>query len=265
MQKKIVIALTIITLSSLILSSTSKPAYSLAKLGSGYTTTNFFSLVTSLLTSFPNNDRPNSLLDGYAHIFHCDLVKENFYNEFEWTKIREILNAEIDKIDKEYYRYYEFSGPIYLNKYNFQKAAFPIALGYSMKNVGVLNIYTLKFNNARNAMCSDHIYKSTKGRRDNITEIMPSNFFVKLVKPITIEHVRVSPEKAKRLVELWAKNKVRDRKLYIRFRTKISTLYSVEEKNGIASKVVFNGKLEAIDIFIDSELTIPFTSIETDT
>ncbi len=260
MQQKVIIAITIMTMSLFLMISVIRPAYSLEKLGSGYVTANYFSLTTLLLASYQNNERPLYLTDGYAHIFYCNLVKSKFTDEFEWEKIREIINSEIDKIDKEYYKSFEVSSVVYIGKYDFETNSFPLLENSQINNVGFLSIYSLSIPNSTEMACYDYVLKKDK----TLIEIIPNIFVIKLPAPLTINRIRVTPEKAKYLVRLLSKKKLKNRKLYIRFRLNIIGLDSVKRTNWGGDKVTFNGKLDAIDIFVDPEMTIPITSISVD-
>ncbi len=236
-----------------------KQSYAISKIGSGYTIANFRSLINTVVASYTGLDRPGNLIDGYARLFHCDVVTEKFNNEFEWQKIRDNLNAEIDRIDREYYRYYEFSGPIELDRYNFEKGEFPLSEVSKLDHIGFLSIYMLPSAGSLRTYCGEPFVASDT---EAIEDFLPIKFILQLDRPVSLSGIKVDQDVAKDFVRNIAKRSGGSRIVYIRFRVKITDLLKVKEKEYRDREAVFSGSVKELDIFMDEGLTQHFSSIK---
>jgi len=251
MKLKISIAIFALVLSVFSLVSVKK-SHAFSEIGTGYIVANFNSLVTTFLLSLPSDERDVKYIDGYSRLFECDLVQKYFNNEFEWQQIREVLNTKIDKLDREYFSYYEFGGSIDLEKYDFEKEAFPATSESVLTGIRLLNMYKLGSQSQRGRKyCSDSFTKHERF----ISAHLPTIFSVKVLSPITFKSLPMDAEKAKKFVTTAEENpKTKTRKIYLRFRVKLDAVADVRNRSS-QLEVVFHGELFSADAFLDKNFT----------
>lgn len=250
MKFKISIAIFALVLSVFSLVSVKK-SHAFSEIGTGYIVANFNSLVTTFLLSLPSDERDVQFLDGYARLFECDLVKKYFDNEFEWQQIREVMNTKIDKLDREYFSYYEFGGSVDLEKYDFDKETFPATEESVLTGIRLLNMFKLGAQAQRGKKnCSEAFVKHQRF----ISSHLPTIFSVKVLSPITFKQLPMDAEQAKKFVTVAEENKDKTRKIYIRFRVKLDAVADVRKRSS-QQEVIFHGELFSADAFLDKNFT----------
>lgn len=232
--------------------SASKKVNAFAEIGTGYLSANYNSLVTTFLLSLPDDEREPRYIDGYSRLFECPLVMEHYNNEFEWQKIRDIINTKIDRLDREYFSYYEFGGSVELEQYNFDKQAFPVNRRSELIGVRLFNVFRYSTETQRGAKnCAQAFTK----HEQFISYHIPSIFSVKILSPITFKELPMEPQKAKAFAQYAEKNtKKQTRKIYIRFRIKLDSLADIRKWGG-QEEAIFHGELYSADIFLDKNFT----------
>lgn len=258
MKFKISIAIFALVLSVFSLVSVKK-SHAFSEIGTGYSVANFNSLVTTFLLSLPSDERDVKFIDGYSRLFECELVKKYFDNEFEWQQLREVLNTKIDKLDREYFSYYEFGGSIDLKKYDFEKEAFPATDESTLTGIRLLNMFKLSAQGQRGKKyCSSFFDKEERF----ISAHLPTIFSVKVLSPITFKQLPMDAEKAKQFISLAEEDKKsKTRRIYIRFRVKLDAVADVRNRSS-QLEVVFHGELFSADAFLDKNFTKHVASLK---
>lgn len=235
-------------------------AQAFAEIGTGYIVANYNSLITTFLLSQPPDNRPPKNIDGYARIFACPLVTEYYYNEFEWRKVRENMNMTINRLDREYFSYYEFAGTVELDPYNFENELFPLSKETTLVGIRLLNMFrysTVTQFSGKN--CSEAFYKSAK----SISTHLPISFSVRLPTAISLRDVPMPPKAAEQFVKIVESHpKKNTRKVHVRFRVRLDAIADTRDLGATQEEVIFNGQLMGMDVFADKDLTQHLAKIE---
>lgn len=235
-------------------------AQAFAEIGTGYIVANYNSLVTTYLLSQPPDSRPPKNVDGYARIFACPLVMEYYKNEFEWRKVRDNMNMSINRLDREYFSYYEFSGSVDLDPYDFEKEIFPLNVNATLQGVRLLNMFRYSTQSQRGEKNCAHAFN--KGQQF-IAAHLPTSFSVRLPTAINFKEIAMTPKEAERFVNtVMPHDKTNTRKVHIRFRVRLDAIADTRISGTIQEEVIFNGQLLEMDVFADKELTQHMTKIE---
>lgn len=184
--------------------------------------------------------------DDYARLMYCGLYEEKFASDFEWNTIR---NQLIDRIKqkKEYFRtQYEISGIIYLGRYNFETQDFPLVEKSSLFNVSSL------------VLIDDQGITTQGACMSKYQNSFPRSYVVKLKQALTVDRLKVPLDEAEKLLARMEKVKNKDRRLYIRFRVRVSSAAPSGRGSTYGS---FVGDVTAIDVFYDKERTRYFGRI----
>lgn len=185
-------------------------------------------------------------VDDYARLMYCGLYEEKFASDFEWNTIR---NQLIDRIKqkKEYFRtQYEISGIIYLGRYNFETQDFPLVDKSSLFNVSSLVLIDEQ-GAALPGNCMSKYQNS-----------FPRSYVVKLKQALTVDRLKVPLDEAEKLLARMEKVKNKDRRLYIRFRVRVSGATPPSRGSLFGN---FLGDVVGIDVFYDKERTRYFGRI----
>ncbi len=197
------------------------------------------------------NIKDPEILGHYASIFYCPLFKEKFENDFEWNTLREQISSRL-LLKKEHYRsLYEVTGVVYLGRYNFDTQDFPLAGESRMFNVGSMVMVQGRYPN------------NCKIERRVAIVLFPMIYMLYLKQPFTLDRLKISMDEAEALLKRMELEKNAERKLFIRFRSKIQSLYAGKMVDTSVT-AGFLGELTAVDIFFDREMTQLVTSIPID-
>lgn len=196
--------------------------------------------------------------DDYAKLNFCGLYKDKYKNDFEWNKVRQqIINRVLSK--KDYYRLqYELDGTINLDRYNFDTQDFPLTAATAMERVGSMILYD-NSNASDNpkghnrVLCSD----------DSLTRVFPGNYMFVLTQPLTFDRLKLPMDEAKALLERMASIKNTERRLYVRFRLRVTGIDKVHTttRSDAVVQVNVKGDIVALDVFLDHDMTKYLTSI----
>lgn len=199
----------------------------------------------------------DKVVDEYAKMNYCDVYKEKFHNDFEWTQFRKLLIQKVQS-KKEYYRVlYEISGVVYLGRYNFDTQDFPFIKNSALVNVGSLQLYRLRKTFADDArkkvLCDDKTMSS----------VFPDYYIFELSQPRTFDRLKLPMDEAKKLLDRMDRTGNSDRRLYVRFRLKVISVNPVSVAGNSGSLPVYlRGEMTGIDLFLDREMTQPFARVE---
>jgi len=122
----------------------------------------------------------NQAIDNYMRINECDLYKEYFHNEFEWTGIRNATKEFLVSNNKKFPENFQFMQPISLGEYDFEKKGFKLAEEYALHGV------------KRFEITSDKLGANVCG------DIMPIYNYPKVIaleltRPLTFDFFEVDP------------------------------------------------------------------------
>jgi hypothetical protein len=200
-----------------------------------------------------NNPR---VADDYAKMNFCGIYKEKYRNDFEWNKVRQqITNRILSK--KDYYRLqYELDGTINLDRYNFDTQDFPLTAKTAMVRVGSMILYdtTAANDNPKGRsrlLCND----------DVLTRLFPGMYMFILTQPLTFDRLKLPMDEAKALLDRFSSTKNNDRRLYVRFRMRVTGIARVHSNQADNVAVDVKGDVVSLDVFLDSAMTKFMTSI----
>lgn len=221
--------------------------------GEAYATPTFRELSQMLVMLDGVNINDPKVADDYAKLLYCGLYKEKYRDDFEWNKVRQqLVNRVISK--KDYYRIqYELAGSINLDRYNFDTQDFPLTPQTEMVRVGSMILYdfSVETDTRIRVLCRD----------DSHSKVFPGHYLFVLSQPLTFNRLKLPVDEAKALLERMNTTKNRDRRLYVRFRLRITGIEKMASTRSENVQVMLKGEMTNIDIFHDAELTKYLTSI----
>lgn len=133
-----------------------------------------------------NNDR---YIDNFLMLNECDIYKDYINHEFKWKKIREDARDFIRNNKSGFSLRFEVVQPLRLGEYDFEKQSFDIIDKYKIKGVGRFEVY------------AEDVYDSLCGSRsDGKIEGYPRALIVEFSRPVQLESIPVSPEKADKYI-----------------------------------------------------------------
>lgn len=181
----------------------------------------------------------DKILDEYAQVNYCELYQNYFDNDFEWQRIRDAIRDDIKENLKTYPRYYDVVGPMYIDRYDFEREAFRLKPESKILNVGRLTIYEEVSN----------VYHCD---RTSPSDYFPVKFIAWLNQPVNITQIKMEPEDAKALLDRLDR-RLETRMVYVRFRILI---LAVRDVTGISrgAKANMHAVLEDISFFEDNQL-----------
>ncbi len=197
-----------------------------------------------------------TVADDYAKMNFCSLYKDKYKNDFEWNKVRQQIITRIQS-KKDYYRLqYELDGTIALDRYNFDTQDFPLTPQTAMERVGSMILYdsgTAPDNQTKNVriLCND----------DHFTKTFPGSYMLVMTQPLTFDRLKLPMDEAKALLERMASQKNAERRLYVRFRMRVTGIDKVRGNRDVAIEVDVKGEVVAVDVFLDHDMTKYLTSI----
>ena len=234
-------------------------AQAFAEIGTGFLVANYGSLITTYLLSQPPDNRSSKNIDGYARIFACPLVLEHYKNEFEWRKVRDNMNMAINRMDREYFSYYEFSGAVELDSYNFEKEIFPLSKTTNISGIRLLNVFRYSTQSQRGERNCAQAF----GKKDQFIAFhLPTSFSIRLPTAINLKEIPMTPKEAEHFVSLVQAGEGNTRKVYIRFRARLDAIAEIRTIGTTQEEVIFNGQLLEMDVFADRILTQHMAKIE---
>lgn len=225
--------------------------------GESYAEANFRDLSQTLVLMDGVSIEEPKVLEEYAKMNYCEIYKEKFQDDFEWSQFRKLVVQKVQS-KKEYYRnLYQISGIVFLGRYNFDTQDFPFVDNSALMNVGSLQLFELnrKSNNADTArlLC---------GGTDKST-LLPNKYVFELNQPLTFDRLKLPMEEAKHLLDRMDQMGNADRRLYVRFRMRVISVMPIDPKLlNVNITARMRGELTAIDIFLDRDLTQPFATVE---
>jgi len=216
-------------------------AFAAKDIGEGYARPTYRELMQSfiLLNGFDIQDP--KIADEYGRIVYCDLYLKNFKNDIVWKRTRDEIVSRAQR-KKEYFRTkFEMVSQFSLGRYEFTKQFFPLAINSRIRNVGNIQLFA-----------------GLGGDKDVCTKMttLPNNIEMQLTEPLTVEGFSVPKDKVeKMMVRLEGQGRA-GRTIYGRVRMTLSdAVKGISYDAGHSRRVVLRGRINAVDFFIDPELT----------
>lgn len=215
----------------------------------GYAVPTFRELSQTLTILGGLDAMKDDVFDEYAQIMYCDLYKDKYLNDFEWSKIRSKIRSRVQE-KKDYYRVlYEVTAPVILGRYDFERQVFPLVDRSALDNVGVIVIY------------DDSQFRYACGETQQFLKLFPRVYYLSLDRPVTITGMPISADEAKNMLDVLESVKITTnvssgdtamaRKAYLRFRFRIGG--AIDASN--LQRALFRGAIEQVDFFVDQEAT----------
>lgn len=205
----------------------------------------------------------NSAIDNFLIINECDIYKNFFTDDFEWSNIRESTRAMLKEKIPSYSTQFKILVPIDLGRYDMQRGGFDL-----VSKTAFLNSRRIQVTSSNSA-----IPACAQKQRKTGLEGYPPNVIMILNKPFTFDFVKVDEHVAQAFLlrkkynrtpvpdEL--RNRGYQRIAYARMRvTFVRYQGTVRERN--VDQAILYGKLDGIDIFEDPHEEMLLTSINYD-
>lgn len=255
-MKYVLVLLAALALASLMNNQAQAVSAYNAEMGEAFAEPTFRDLSMMLVMMDGVNIADPKVADDYAKLNFCGLYKEKYKNDFEWNKVREQIVARVQS-KKDYYRLqYELDGTINLDRYNFDTQDFPLTKSTSMERVGSMILYD-------NSTAADN----PKGHNrmlcgdTTFSKVFTGEYMFILTQPLTFDRIKLPMDEAKGLLERMAASKNTDRRLYVRFRLRVTGIEKVNAGRSGVSEVDVKGDIESVDVFLDHDMTRYLTSI----
>lgn len=191
----------------------------------------------------------------YAKQIYCPLFQKYYADDFSWNAEKKKILSRV-KSKKEPYRVqYEYGGVVKLDRYDPATQSFPLSKDTRLSNVGhmeVLNSRILK----------DVYCKIGVEGEDDKRSIFPVVVGLMLNKPLTLTAMPMSPDKGDALLAKLRARGILDRSIFVRFRFRVvDKPQIVKNSHGEVYRIDLGGHLQAIDFFLDREMTMWLTAV----
>lgn len=200
------------------------------------------------------DENNNGNVDQYLLITECDLYRQYYTNDIEWSKIRDATRSYIAANRKKFPNRFEFIQPIYLGRYDVPSKSFAVEGNSKIMGVGVMQV---SGNRATNYTCLKTSEYDPK--------IFPLNAVLNLSRPLNYTSVKTSEASAEEYLKYIADNDLVSefgRPAYVRYRFKVEqSLNPVALNNGELSYNFFGG-LESMTVFGDKGLFIKLEDVD---
>lgn len=126
-------------------------------------------------------------IDNYMRINECDLYREYYHNEFEWSGIRNATKEFLIANKKKFPENFQFVQPISLGEYDFEKKGFNVAKEYRLNGVKRFEIAS---KSVGVDVCGDNMPIHN----------YPKVIALELTRPLIFEFFEVDPELAEEVL-----------------------------------------------------------------
>jgi hypothetical protein len=228
----------------------SKPAGAFTEAGEAYVNPTFAELTqTTILLGGMDVNSPG-VLDEYIKLMYCQLYKDNYSNDFAWHEIQKQILSRINS-KKEYYRsLFQLGGVIILGQYDFKNKQFPLEKYTAFQNVGYMGLFSVSDFKPYCQMFDD-----TKNVIPTGESVFSKQINIVLSEPFNMTGLKVTPEQAQKILDMFTKLRTTDRKLYIRFRFRVQSVANASKQGNFYVKTDLSGEIVSIDLFYDKEMT----------
>lgn len=126
-------------------------------------------------------------VDNFMRINECQIYKDYYHNEFEWRDVRRVGVKFIQDNINEFPLRFEFTQPLSLAEYNFNRKGFSVIAEHAIENTRIFEV------------SSSDLYKDVCGT-DGIIEGYPTVLRVELSRPLNFDFVPMEESRAESLV-----------------------------------------------------------------
>lgn len=216
----------------------------------GYAKPEYNELLQTIVVLGGYNIDDPKVAQAYAKQIYCPLYRQYYADDFSWNAQKENIVNRV-KAKKEPYRIqYEYSGVMQLERYDPVAKAFPLSQASRMVNVGHMEVITSSM--VRGLLCL--VGNKEEDSRD---PFFPVQIGLTLTNPLTLTEMPIAPEKGEVLLSKLQARGVNDRSVFVRFRFRVvDQPHLVRNRNDEVVRADLVGQLQAIDFFLDRDLTI---------
>lgn len=200
-------------------------------------------------------------VDNYMLINECDIYKDFHQNEFEWEQIRETARKYLKKNAVNFPLRFQLTQKINLGRYDTKKNRFEIV--DTLKIDGIRRFDVLA-DNYTDSVCGF----DTSGTGSRILPGYPKSLLIILNKPLIMNSISVSPEKAKKYVEEKMKhfkgfdargqseeNVYAFRDAYIVMKVRLFAYKGEQRDENRRNQAMFMAFLEDVEVYADEKRT----------
>lgn len=194
----------------------------------------------------------NQLIDQYLMITECVIYQKYFSNDFEWNKIRVATKDYIDTYRNRFPTRFEFTQPIYLDRYDFEKNGFPLK---EASKIDLASRIQVAGNQVGDYPCLNRNYRE---------QDFPPAAVMTVPKPFSYMVVKTDQAKADAFVEYVEKKRFdtgKGRPAYMQYRIKVDKSMP-PIMNGRQAMANLFGSIESIRVYADREKTILLEEIK---
>jgi hypothetical protein len=225
----------------------------------GYARPDYRELVQTMVVLGAYDVAKPQVANEYAKLMECASYKKFYRDDFSWNEVRSKVVQRVQSRKEPYRVYYEYPAVIRLGNYNFQTQTFPLTNGTKFVNVGRMDVVTPEGADA--AICRTGDDEAD----DRSKPFFPTTIGMELGEPLSLTQLSIPSDRAEALLAKLQARGVTDRSLYARFRFRaIDQPKLLADRFGQTWRGDMRGRLQAVDIFLDRELTMWLMSVPVD-
>ncbi|MGE3623668.1 MAG: DUF4852 domain-containing protein [Bdellovibrionales bacterium] len=219
-----------------------------------YSKTTFENYAKALVRYNAFDIKDDALLDDYAIITDCDLVKSLYDNDFQWSQVRSIIRDSLKMNLASFPTGFHYDSQVQLERYDFKNKTFRFT---HKSMINAVNSFTLNFNSLAEWNCGGKELKH-----------LPYTYTLVVGTPVTIGGLPFSEEDANALLKRLESEGNVSRVLYVRFNIRVLYIDPIR-RSRVASEqqaytqagtragrtIRMDGRLDSVDFFEDKEHT----------
>jgi hypothetical protein len=182
----------------------------------------------------------DKLVDDFAAIHFCSIMKQYYADEFSWRQARDAVRNFISRNLEDYPEHFILQGTINLGRYDFGKKAFLLEGDNEMRRTGVFRI-----SQASPTDCGNYRLQT-----------VPYNFIFRLTNPITLDAIEMPENKAFALTRRMDSDANQTRTVYLSFFLRVNDFSSGVAGAQVAStEAVVRATLLSMRMYYDKART----------
>ena len=183
------------------------------------------------------------VIDGYARVAYCDLVRRYIGNEFEWTKIRTGIRKSVEAEKTGYPYRFVYTDQIQLGNYDFARKGFAFSSQTPLRGIG-------------NIVIDGGIDNGCVGR--NGLQRFPTQYRIVFSTPVSLDMLPMLQGDGERLLARMKTRGNSRRTIYIRFNFEVRDVRLSDvltDPNFSTGDLTanFSSRLHSIDFFEDKD------------
>ncbi len=217
----------------------------------GYAAPDYREMIQTIIVLGTYDINKTDVLDEYTKLIECSAYKKLYTDDFAWNEVRKKVQQRVLNQKESYRIFYEYSGLIRLDEYNFSGQHFPLTRQTRFDNVGNMEVITTQMSNPVQCRTGDREHDKT------LKPFFPTVIGLQLNTPLSMTRINMTPERAEALLTKLKARGVTDRSVFVRFRFRVvDQPRLVKNSKGEAWRADLVGHLEKIDFFLDRDLTM---------